>query len=407
MYLIKNVQRAKTLKIVIFFHFLFLLIASPFTCANEISNFNKIKQSREDYRAELDRFRRAFGGSYALPKVNFYLFGMGNREKLIYKNGALYNAFTNKLVYKWDVEEEVIAPHIYSVAIKTKDKKYVFLVEDALGFRLEQKSIISYISKNPVSLPDFKQYQYSAILRVLHQELLINVVNGKPLPNYFVYKKPWYRDSAMMAMVFEKTGNMALIKHWIMNLRDPYDQNNGVKEPDNLGQALYLISLVSDQSHPLVPVIKKELTNVEKSQWFSGKTWIEGYSDHAIHPVYQTKWAKFGLSSIGLLDRYIIPQKKDSYATLFWWQYKHLDIKNQPALREDNYPYLQWASNHYTKKHQGLISDRDYPLTWEAKASAANYKDITNLSAEYVEANVAAPHTWHGAEIFLRLLEPY
>ena len=121
MYLIKNVQRAKTLKIVIFFHFLFLLIASPFTCANEISNFNKIKQSREDYRAELDRFRRAFGGSYALPKVKFYLFDMANREKLIYKNGVLYNAFNNKLVYKWDVEEEVIAPHIYTVKIKTKD----------------------------------------------------------------------------------------------------------------------------------------------------------------------------------------------------------------------------------------------------------------------------------------------
>ena len=332
---------------------------------------------------------------------------MGNREKLIYINGALKNALTNKVLYKWDVAEEIIAPHIYTVAIKTNDQQYIFLVEDALGFRLVQKNSVRYLSKNPVSLPDFQQYRYPSILKVLHQELLINVVNGKPLPNYFVYKKPWYRDSAMMAMVFKKTGNLALIKRWILNLRDPYDQNNGVKEPDNLGQALYLISLVSDKSHPLVSVIQKELSSIEKSNWFNTKRWIEGYSDHALHPVYQTKWTKFGLTSLGLTDHYAIPQKKDSYATLFWWQYKNLDSKNQPTLREDDYPYLQWASNHYTQKPQGLIGDQDYPLTWEAKASAANYADIANLSAKYVEANLSAPHTWHGAEVFLRLMKIY
>ena len=373
--------------------------------ADEISDFNKIKKSRDYYRVELDQFRHVFGGSYSLPNSKFYLFGMGNREKLFYKNGLLYNALTNKLLYKWDVEEEIIAPNIYTVAIKTKDNKYIFLVENATGFNITQKNNIKYLSKTPVSLPTFSQYKYPSILRVLHQELLVNIVDGKPLPNYFVYKKPWYRDSAMMAMVFEKTGNLALIKEWILNLRDPYDQNNGVKEPDNLGQALYLISLVSDQSHPLVPVILKELANAEKSQWFSKKTWLDGYTDFDKHPVYQTKWAKFGLNSLGLFDRYTIPQKKDSYATLFWWQYKNLDIKNQPALREDDYPYLQWASNHYISKKQGLIGNQDYPLTWEAKASAANYKGINNLSAEYVKSNVAAPHTWHAAEAFLRLLE--
>ncbi|UZT06026.1 hypothetical protein ONV75_15695 [Clostridium sp. LQ25] len=36
-------------------------------------------------------------------------------------------------------------------------------------------------------------------------------------------------------------------------MKAPYDmQNAGVKEADNLDQALYMISLVSDKNHPLV-----------------------------------------------------------------------------------------------------------------------------------------------------------
>ena len=107
-----------------------------------------------------------------------------------------------------------------------------------------------------------------------------------------------------------------------------------------------------------------------------------------MHPVYQTKWAKFGLTALGLPDNYSVPQNEDSYATLFWWAYKDLDIKNQPTSRADDYPYLQWASNHYIRKKQGLISNQDYPLTWEAKASAAQYRGIANLNAKYFKSKV-------------------
>jgi len=43
----------------------------------------------------------------------------------------------------------------------------------------------------PVRLPTFKEYRYPQVLRVLHQELLVNVIQGKPVPNVFVYPKPW------------------------------------------------------------------------------------------------------------------------------------------------------------------------------------------------------------------------
>ena len=105
-----------------------------------------------------------------------------------------------------------------------------------------------------VRLPSFAGQQHANILRVLHQEILINIVDGRPVPNFLVYSRPWYRDSALMAMVLARTGNLGLIKDWILQLREPYDRNNaGEREADNPGEVLYLISLVSDRSHPLVP----------------------------------------------------------------------------------------------------------------------------------------------------------
>jgi len=61
----------------------------------------------------------------------------------------------------------------------------------------------------------------------LYQELLQGIVDGVPLTNAHVYTKPWIRDAAMMAMVLERTGELDRIRSWILNLRDPFDRNNG------------------------------------------------------------------------------------------------------------------------------------------------------------------------------------
>ncbi len=83
------------------------------------------------------------------------------------------------------------------------------------------------LSGGKVSLPSFAEHEHGLVLRVLHQELLVNVIDGLPVPNFFVYPKPWYRDGAMMAMVFEQTNNLHLIKSWVTGLREPFDKNNG------------------------------------------------------------------------------------------------------------------------------------------------------------------------------------
>jgi hypothetical protein len=130
---------------------------------------------------------------------------------------------------------------------------------------------------------------------------------------------------------------------------------------------------------------------------------ILGRSDFADHPIYQTKWAKFGLASLGLPDPYQVPLLPDSYSALFWWDYRDRNVPGEPFQGTD-YPYLNWAEAHFHGETGALFGDRDYPLTWEANASQANYSALAPFLPAYTAEKLAAPHTWHAAEMFLSLL---
>jgi hypothetical protein len=358
------------------------------------------------YRKELATFRGEFGGTVDLPNVDFFLFGMGARTKLIYRDGVLKDAVSDEVVQSWQIDDDLILPPEYAVHIKTLDGATARIVEDESGVWIEAGGQRNPVpgTQSAVNLPNFSEYTYARIIRVLHQEILINVINGQPVPNFIVYPKPWYRDSAMMAMVLEHTDNLDLIKNWILGIREPYDRNNDNEtEADNLGQALYLISLVSDASHPLVKTILDELPKFEVESE-SGK-YIKGRSDFADHPVYQTKWAKLGLTALDLEDPYVIPEIFDSYSSLFWMGYKERHVSGRDSRDKVNYPYLDWGSDHFHGVKNSPISDRDYPLTWERDASEASYEELRRLDPLYVDQLLSAPHTWHGAEVFLYLVD--
>jgi hypothetical protein len=343
-----------------------------------------------------------------MPDVSFFLFGMGNREKFLYKDGKLIESFTGKVVKEWEVSEELIVPSLYRVLLKTKDGKTVLLQEDEDAFWLNEDGGTPFSltgSKIPLSLPSFEEKRFSRILKVLNQEILINIVEGEPLPNYFVYRKGWRRDGAMMALCLEKTGNVELIKSWVLNFTDPYDRNNaGEEEADNLGQTLYLLSLFADKNHPAVASTLEEVKRYERKN-DQGK-YIQGRSDFHETPVYQTKFLKWGLKKIGLPDDYVIPYVQDDYATLFWWDYKDSYMPGTiDAYENDNYPYLGWAADHFHGLKRSPVSNRDYPLTWEIDASQADYEGMRIIDNQYVVQRNAAPHTWHAAEFFLYLIE--
>lgn len=357
------------------------------------------------YQAELARFRAAHGGARALPDVRFFLFGMGARDKFLYRDGRLLDAQSGATVREWKLGQDLIVPPEYAVQITTVDGRRITVREDEAAVWVEEDGHTEALprTRSPMRLPPFADHPYGRVLRVLHQELLVNVTPAGPVPNFFVYRKPWYRDAAMMALAFRETGNLDLIRDWILGLREPYDRNNaGETEADNLGQALFLISLVSHTNHPLVAPVLAELPRFEQAGP-AGK-FIRGRSDFAEHPVYQTKWLKFGLRALGLPEPYVVPPVADGYGALFWMAYRDQHTPGKDADDRVNYPYLGWACDHFHGVAKSPIGNRDYPLTWERLASQAHYPGMGRVDPVYVNQKLAVPHTWHAAEVFLHVL---
>jgi hypothetical protein len=358
------------------------------------------------YRTELAACRAAHGGSRELPDVAFFLFGMGARPKFLYRGGKLFDARTGRELRRWSVRRERIVPPDYRVLLETETGELVELREDDQAVWLEEGNHRRALegTEHPLRLPEFVGKKFPSVLRVLHQELLVNITEAGPVPNFFVYDKPWYRDGAMTALALRETGNLDLLRAWILGLREPFDRNNrGETEADNLGQALFLVSLVSDRQHPLVAKVLAELPRFER-KGPSGK-YILGRSDFAKHPVYQTKWLKFGLRALGVPDPYVIPKVSDSYDALFWMDYRPEHVPGKDSDDRVSYPYLGWACDHFHGTRSSPLSNRDYPLTWEAKASEAHYERLRIIDPVLVENKVSPPHTWHAAEAFLLLLE--
>ena len=318
------------------------------------------------------------------------------------------NAATGEVLRKWEVKEDLIIPNEYRVDMLNRSSGETEIYENETGVYIRENGIASQIegTDSYVRLPDFKGHRYSEILKVLHQEILINVIDSRPVPNFLVYQNPWRRDAAMMAMCLEKTGNIGLIREWVLHLDDPYDHNNksdGIpeNEADNLGQTLYLLSRFTDQNDSLVTRIREELPLLEKNDEH-GK-YISGRSDFQSLPVYQTKWLKLGLRAMKMEDNYQVPPIPDSYSSLFWMDFKDQHIPGNEEWRSDNYPYIGWARDHFYGTKQSPISDEDYPLTWETEASQAYYEGMSRIDTIYTCLKTCVPHTWHAAEIFLYL----
>lgn len=352
-----------------------------------------------------------------LPSPKFFIFGVADRRKLLYRGGRLTDLRTGEVVWSGAVAEgtELVDATRTQVTLET-DRGPVVLREDGAGVWVGGERVAS---GRPVNLPSFSDHKHGPRLRALHHEILVNVVDGRPLPNLLAYDRPRYRDAAMVGMVLEKTNNLELIRDWIRSLREPFDWNKlppgasvsgeagqaaeaGEAEADNLGQVLYLLSLADTASHPLVPRVLEAARRFERSGALFGRT------DFADHPVYITKWMKFGLASLGLEDPYVIPRLADSYSALVWWAYRNEHVPAPRLAKETGgrYPALAWAEAHFYRTHQPVLPRAEaFPQTWEAEAGAANYAAMSVISSEYELRKIAAPHAWHAAEVFLYLTD--
>lgn len=345
------------------------------------------------------------------PEKQFYIFGMGGREKFIYKEGGtLTKAFTNEVVCELDIKREKFLFDRYMVVAWTNDEKVYLIQEDSYGAYIyditdenNKKLVMTLCESEYINLPDFEEYEYSAQLRILHQEILVSFNGILPVPNVFTYKKPWYRDGAMMALVLEKTKNLHLIRPWVLSVTELYDKNNkGNCEPDNLGQLAFLLSYFVDKNYPLIGEIYNEGERIAENGLLTGLT------DYSHHEIYATLWLKLAFDRLGIDAEYIkIPKEFDRYARMFWMDKKEVE-KDTPFDNEydELYPYLTWATYHFNgdEVEKDLLEIK-YPMSWEIKASEADYELISPLSAEYAEKKCSSPHSWHAAEMFMYLIE--
>ena len=344
------------------------------------------------------------------PEKQFIIFGMGNREKLIYKEGGELIRFdTNEIILKLDIITEQFAFDRYTIIIWTKIGKIYRLYENSYGVYLDDitggeiNSSKCLTGGDYINLPDFEDYKYPKQLRILHHEILVSFLGDYPVPNIYVYKKPWYRDGAMMAMCLEKTKNLHLIRNWALGVTDLYDRNNKCNcEPDNLGQLAFVLSYFVDKSYPIISEIEKEASRIMENGLLTGLT------DYSHHEIYATLWLKLAYERLNIDTSPIkIPKEFDSYARMFWMDKK--DIETEAPFENEydsKYPYLSWARYHFNGDEiDEKLLEIKYPMSWEIEASEAIYENIAPLSEEYANHKCAAPHSWHAAEMFLYLIE--
>ncbi|MCK4853585.1 MAG: hypothetical protein KAT31_04975, partial [Bacteroidales bacterium] len=94
-----------------------ILIGVVFYVISKVLHIQKVKENAkvpdfeilsgdDSYQQQLAAFRNEFRAT-DMPECRFFLFGMGNRTKLIYKNGILRNALTGEILKEWQVSGEV------------------------------------------------------------------------------------------------------------------------------------------------------------------------------------------------------------------------------------------------------------------------------------------------------------
>lgn len=338
----------------------------------------------------------------------FQLFGIGDRPKYVFSDGTLRRLDNGTVVHAWAHGNEAsLHPDLLSVRIG--GEPVVWEDGEALWWRDGGAPVRLAASSEPVNLPSFAGHPHAPALRTLLAEILFSIDGGLPLPNPLVYRTPWRRDGAMMAMALEATGNLHLVAGWVRSLDDPFDRNNGGREePDNIGQTLWLLGRCGfGDGH----VVRHLVEEAKRRLGPDGA--LAGTVDGRRHAVYAACWLRLGLEACGLDASWVpVPDEYDDYGPLFWMRPEWVGPKASATTVEYDrrYPYLWWAKAHFhiLKDPTGFAGKvlipspaPGRPMSWESDASEADYEGIARLSPSWAATRFAAPHTWHASEMFL------
>lgn len=373
---------------------------------------------------------------------DFFSFGMGDRKKLIYKKGKLIDLQTKQTVRSFDFTHEMIIPNMYTVLLLDQAGKITRIYEDETGVHIEkgrmariwedwnnynqweddrlnnrETKLVENIttetistSKNKINLPNFEESKVGRILKVLHQEILVNINQGKPRTTLMAKtnESGLYREGMMAAMVLEETKNTWLFENWMKQIGSIYDCRNKlekneqkcVESADNPGQLLYLLGAITNNRQDLINKIRTEVKQKAIDGEFTGKVDEEemGYYPTAL------------LINGGRKNRIELGYdfnlgKPDKYLGLTWWLNDYKEAKHGNIV-DPMHPAKEWASVHQEPGHYGLttILDEAYPLTFDGKLTEAEAEEQKLINEHYShEKGPRLSSIWHASEMFLML----
>lgn len=373
---------------------------------------------------------------------DFFSFGMGDRKKLIYKKGKLIDLQTKQTVRSFDFTHEMIIPNMYTVLLLDQAGKITRIYEDETGVHIEkgrmariwedwnnynqweddrlnnrETKLVENIttetistSKNKINLPNFEESKVGRILKVLHQEILVNINQEKPRTTLMAKtnESGLYREGMMAAMVLEETKNTWLFENWMKQIGSIYDCRNKleknepkcVESADNPGQLLYLLGAITNNRQDLINKIRTEVKQKAIDGEFTGKVDEEemGYYPTAL------------LINGGRKNRIELGYdfnlgKPDKYLGLTWWLNDYKEAKHGNIV-DPMHPAKEWASVHQEPGHYGLttILDEAYPLTFDGELTEAEAEEQKLINEHYShEKGPRLSSIWHASEMFLML----
>lgn len=334
---------------------------------------------------------------YGMGLRNKYLLISSNNDNSFSSSYRLIDLSSNTNVYENILIEDINLSEYY--AIGSIDGKEFKIFENEYGIYVDYNNeTICLDNSQYINIPEYTGENRDT-MRQLFNEIMVNIESDGIKPNIQTYPNTWYRDAAMSAMIIAETGNISQIEPWIENLSEMYDkQNSGVEEIDNLGQVLYLCSLVDNPNQKLINDIIEEAKKYKTEE-----NYIVGLTDYSEHPIYQTVWLKFGLESLGYdSSEYSIPYHlNDDYAALCWF-YEDLD----KSLITDNkypsnyycFPYLKYAKDNFFERKSEFKKQNKGYYSYEYTASNADYKNGENIYMK--EITCSYPHSWAAAEMY-------
>jgi hypothetical protein len=207
-------------------------------------------------------------------------------------------------------------------------------------------------------------------------------------------------------LFFEFIGRTDLIEKFAANIHELYDQNRDVKEPDNLGQILYLQSLTKNRNNDLIKTIIEEADRIKDSD---GN--LRGTTDGSRSSAYQNGWLIFGLERLGLREeaaRFNRHSEIDDngYSQLLWFTLPQ-NGENRHTPRGNLVPIKISAKSQYTNADNQPYPYINIGKDHFAMRAGMNYKNpiLTQVVYPITCGDDTRPHLWHSVELFMYCAE--